>query len=72
VRLYHDARVAEVLGFQGQGRFKPHYDYPNEQMYLPDEKRQVNLMLRDVLNYCRARRFTFADPSIYGKRTATK
>jgi len=52
VRLYHDAQVAEVLSCQHVSRFKARYDYPNPEMLLPDEKRQINLLLRDWLKLC--------------------
>ena len=52
VRLYHDAAVAEVLACQHISRFKARYDYPNTDMLLPDEKRQINLLLRDWLKLC--------------------
>lgn len=52
VRLYHDAEVAEVMEFQGKGKFRSFYDYPNANMFLPDEKRQVNRFLLDVLIAC--------------------
>jgi len=52
VRLYHDARLAEVVACQQVRRFKALYDYPNTDMMLPDEKRQINLLLRDWLTLC--------------------
>lgn len=52
VRLYHDARCAEVIEFQGQRRFASVYTYPNEEMRQPDEKAQVNRFLTDFLNFC--------------------
>lgn len=52
VRLYHDARVAEVIACQHVKRFKAVYDYPNSDMLLPDEKRQINQLLRDWLKMC--------------------
>ncbi|MFO8155501.1 MAG: DUF1249 domain-containing protein [Pseudomonadota bacterium] len=52
VRAYHDARVAEVIDYQGGGRLEPRYSYPNAAMRLPDEKRQVNRFLEDWLRYC--------------------
>lgn len=52
VRLYHDARLAEVVSCQQVRRFKAVYDYPNTEMMLPDEKRQINLLLRDWLTLC--------------------
>lgn len=54
VRLYHDASVAEVLSCQHVQRFKARYDYPNTDMLLPDEKRQINQLLRDWLKLCAA------------------
>ncbi len=54
VRLYHDARCAEVIEFQGQRRFEPVYAYPNPKMRQPDEKAQVNRFLREFLNACLA------------------
>ena len=52
VRLYHDARCAEVIEFQGERRFKAVYAYPNDKMCHPDEKAQVNRFLTDLLNVC--------------------
>ncbi|MFI3245944.1 MAG: DUF1249 domain-containing protein [Ferrimonas sp.] len=50
VRLYHDARLAEVLTGQQFSRFLPVYPYPNAAMLQPDEKFQVNLYLAELLN----------------------
>ncbi|MDO6704894.1 DUF1249 family protein [Photobacterium sp. 1_MG-2023] len=52
VRLYHDARVAEVCSIQQISRLKPRYDYPNMRMHQKDEKHQVNRFLGDWLAYC--------------------
>ena len=52
VRAYHDARLAEVIAYQRHARFLPIYDYPNRHMYQPFEKRQVNLFLREWLQFC--------------------
>lgn len=52
VRLYHDARCAEVIEFQGQRRFEPVYAYPNVKMRQPDEKARVNRFLAEFLNLC--------------------
>ncbi|PCJ14628.1 MAG: hypothetical protein COB04_14785 [Gammaproteobacteria bacterium] len=52
IRLYHDARMAEVLSFQKQGRIKPSYEYPNRKMFQRDEKAQLNQFLGEWLNYC--------------------
>ncbi len=52
LRVYHDARLAEVIAYQRQACFLPIYDYPNRHMYQPFEKRQVNLFLREWLDFC--------------------
>jgi uncharacterized protein YqiB (DUF1249 family) len=54
VRLYHDARSAEVVEFQGARHFRPSYVYPNHLMHLPDEKAQVNRFLSEFLSMCLA------------------
>ena len=54
VRLYHDARSAEVVEFQGARHFRPSYVYPNHQMHLPDERAQVNRFLSEFLSMCLA------------------
>ena len=54
VRLYHDARSAEVVEFQGVRQFRPRYDYPNARMHQPDEKAQVNRFLSEFLAVCLA------------------
>jgi len=53
VRLYHDARVADVIRYQAHRRLRGRYAYPNEHMFHPDEKRQSNLLLHDWLNLLR-------------------
>ncbi len=55
VRVYHDVQSAEVIRFQGQGRFAARYDYPNAQMRTPDEKSQVNRFLGELLTLCLAK-----------------
>jgi len=49
VRLYHDARMAEVVGYQKQRHFDGRYLYPNTKMRQPDEKLQINLFLGEWL-----------------------
>ena len=51
LRIYHDARLAEVIAYQDHHYFKPHYDYPNSRMYHPDEKYQVNRLFGEWLQY---------------------
>ena len=52
VRLYHDARSAEVVEYHGARHLRPVYDYPNRDMHLPDEKAQVNRFLSEFLSLC--------------------
>lgn len=52
VRLYHDARNAEVVEYQGARHFKAVYDYPNRVMRQRDEKAQVNRLLGEYLSNC--------------------
>lgn len=52
VRLYHDAGMAEVLGYQRQQRFAGRYEYPNPAMRVPDEKVQLNRFLAEWLDHC--------------------
>jgi uncharacterized protein YqiB (DUF1249 family) len=49
VRIYLDARLAEVVGYQGKHYLKARYPVPNISMFHPDEKRQSNLLLYDWL-----------------------
>ena len=53
VRLYHDARSAEVVEYQGRRHFlRAVYDYPNRDMRQPDEKAQINRFLGEYLALC--------------------
>ena len=52
IRLYHDAKVAEVVAYQNQSRFKHRYPYPNPKMLLRHEKRAVNQFLAEWLTHC--------------------
>jgi uncharacterized protein len=52
IRLYHDARSAEVVECHRSRHFRPVYDYPNEHMHAPDEKAQVNRFLTEFLSWC--------------------
>ena len=51
VRMYHDAKVAEVVNCSGQGTFEPEYGYPNKSMLQRDEKRQINQLLGEWLDF---------------------
>jgi len=52
IRLYHDARMAEVISNQAIKHVKPRYDYPNAQMHHPDEKQQISQFLKEWLQLC--------------------
>lgn len=52
VRIYHDAKSAEVLSFQKQKNFFGRYQYPNALMRQQDEKFQLNSLLAEWLNHC--------------------
>ncbi len=52
VRLYHDARMAEVISSQNAGALAPSYQYPNAKMRLRNEKHMVNLFLTEWLHFC--------------------
>ncbi len=52
VRIYHDAKMAEVISFQKQGRMRPVYGYPNEKMHQKDEKFQQHYFLSECLANC--------------------
>lgn len=52
IRLYHDARAAEVLESQYVKQIKPKYEYPNKDMHQPDEKQQTHHFLTQWLQLC--------------------
>ena len=52
VRIYHDAKVAEVVCKYYPKRVRPAYAYPNPEMHQKDEKYQLNAFLKDWLEYC--------------------
>lgn len=58
LRMYHDARLAEVLAWEGHKRLRPRYEYPNRAMYHSDEKYQLNRFLGEWLNLCLEQAFT--------------
>lgn len=57
VRLYYDARVAEVLAYQDCHRIPPRYQVVEGGQFSRDERRQVNHLLHEMLRNCRARGF---------------
>jgi len=52
LRVYYDAQVVEVTSYQGCGRLRPRYNYPNTTMFMPREKLQVNQFLAEWLEHC--------------------
>lgn len=52
IRLYHDARMAEVISSQDITQVQPRYDYPNKNMHQQDEKQQINQFLNEWLHLC--------------------
>jgi uncharacterized protein YqiB (DUF1249 family) len=54
VCMYHDADMAEVVGWESHRRLQARYDYPNQNMYHCDEKVQLNRFLADWLTLCQA------------------
>jgi uncharacterized protein YqiB (DUF1249 family) len=52
LRMYHDAKLAEVLAWEGHKRLRPRYEYPNQSMYHSDEKYQLNRFLGEWLALC--------------------
>jgi uncharacterized protein YqiB (DUF1249 family) len=52
VRLYHDAKVAEVLSCQRISKLEPSYEYPNLKMHQRNEKQMVNIFLAEWLQFC--------------------
>ncbi len=51
VRLYHDARLAEVTEVTPFRRVKARHEYPNPAMHQPDEKQQWNRFLGEWLRH---------------------
>ncbi|TVQ70517.1 MAG: DUF1249 domain-containing protein [Oceanospirillales bacterium] len=52
VRLYHDARMAEVICTRRRRQYSGVYTYPNANMHQPDEKYQLNQFLAEWLTQC--------------------
>ena len=52
LRVYHDVNSAEVISFERHKNFRYRYAMPNENMFQPDEKSQINRFLGELLTYC--------------------
>lgn len=57
VRLYFDARVAEVLAYQSCYRLPAPYAVKGCVPFHKDEKRQANGLLNELLEYCLSQGF---------------
>lgn len=64
VRLYHDAKLAEVVAWQRINYIQAKHDYPNEHMVQADEKFQWNHFLGDWLAHCLAHGYVVAEESM--------
>ena len=53
IRLYHDVGMAEIVSWDNHRHWQPQYCYPNDKMYLPNEKFALNQFLSEWLQYCR-------------------
>ncbi|WP_189613589.1 DUF1249 domain-containing protein [Saccharospirillum salsuginis] len=49
IRMYHDARMAEVVTWDSGRQLSGVYPYPNDRMYQIDEKAQANVFLGEWL-----------------------
>ena len=52
VRVYHDTCSAEVISFERHRNFKYRYQTPNQNMFQPDEKSQINKYFGELLKHC--------------------
>jgi len=52
VRLYHDAKMAEVISPAKKAQYSGKYSYPNKAMLQVDEKIQLNEYLAQWLSHC--------------------
>ena len=49
-RVYHDAQMVEVIGFQKQAGIRANNPYPNPKLHHKDEKYQINQLLKEWLD----------------------
>ncbi len=52
LRIYHDVNTDEVVRFERHRKVRIRYPTPNEPMFQPDEKSQINKYLGELLTYC--------------------
>jgi len=68
VRMYHDAKLAEVLAWEGHKRLRPRYEYPNSAMYHADEKLQINQFLGEWLKASLEYGLSMPEASVFDPR----
>ena len=66
LRIYFDARVAEVIGYQGIERIPARYQFELKRGDVRDEKMQVNLLLNDFLSHIINRGYRLQSASAVG------
>ena len=52
IRMYHDAKTAEVISYQQVRYLRAKYELPNKDFYQADEKEQINFLLSEWLSFC--------------------
>jgi len=67
IRLYHDARMAEVVSLKRRSQLPGRYEYPNDEMHQPDEKYQLNQHLSEWLSHCTSQGVTRGFNALKGK-----
>lgn len=50
LRVCYDACLIEVIAYQGKNPIHSPLNYPNKHMLQVDEKKQLNLLLKDILD----------------------
>ncbi len=65
-RVYDDARVMEVLSYQDCTHIPARYEVFPGGRYHRDERRQVNLLLNEVLKHCLGSSFRLILPGVTG------
>jgi uncharacterized protein len=63
LRVYHDARMAEVVAYNRHRHLRSSYDYPNNNMYQRDEKAQLNSFLGEWLSHCLKHGYVLENPA---------
>ncbi len=64
IRIYHDARLAEVVACQQDSKFFAVYPFILAKVPFQNEKRDVNLFLREWLNHCLAQGYRLKNNSL--------